>query len=447
MSSPLLVPSAYLGLSVAGAAFALNAHRPLARDGRLSLPVFFAGWLTSELPIQHIVWQAAITAAFVWEGALVMWPGWIGLAVTLVSWTALVQTFARARRAGEIVERALCEALGVGYRSRIPPSLLARMPPEPTLGEMILPFVRRSRDVERIRGVAYGPYGRRNELDIHRPRGAPSGCPVVVQVHGGAWVIGDKGQQGLPLVHHLAAAGWVCVSINYRLSPRSTFPDHIVDVKRALAWVKENIARYGGDPGFVVITGGSAGGHLSSLAALTAGDRSLQPGFEDADTSVRACVPFYGVYDFTNRTGKGRKDLLPLLERLVFKRRFADDPAAFDRASSMSRVHADAPPFLVIHGTHDTLVPVAEARYFVELLRASSRAPVVYVELPQAQHAFEVFTSARTAHVVRGVARFLGVVYGDHLAAGRKAEAALEAAVATEPVEAAEPREVAAAVA
>ncbi len=90
---------------------------------------------------------------------------------------------------------------------------------------------------------------------------------------------------------HLAARGWICVSIGYRVSPMHTWPDHIVDVKRALAWVKENIAHYGGDPDFVAITGGSAGGHLSTLAALTPNDPAFQPGFEDADTSGVASVP------------------------------------------------------------------------------------------------------------------------------------------------------------
>jgi acetyl esterase/lipase len=282
----------------------------------------------------------------------------------------------------------------------------------------VLPIVVRRRHVERIRDLSYGPYGRRNYLDIYRPRGAGGGSdarPVFVNVHGGAWILGDKERQAMPLIHHLASLGWVCVTINYRLSPRSTFPDHIVDVKRALAWVKENIASYGGDPAFVVLSGGSAGGHLASLAALTPDDAALGPGSERADTSVRACVPFYGVYDFTNRSGLGRADLIKFLERIVMKRRLADAREAFERVSPMSRVNAGAPPFLVIHGTNDSLVPVAEARLFVELLRGVSRAPVAYVELPQAQHAFEVFSSVHTAYVVRGVARFLGVVYGDWL--------------------------------
>ena len=83
--------------------------------------------------------------------------------------------------------------------------------------------------------------------------------------------------QSLPLLGHMAEHGWVCVSINYRLSPRATWPDHIVDVKRALAWTKANIAGHGGDPGFVAVTGGSAGGHLAAMCLQTdwAGDYGL----------------------------------------------------------------------------------------------------------------------------------------------------------------------------
>jgi acetyl esterase/lipase len=425
---PLALPSVYLAAAAVGAGFAFNAHRPLARGGGLSLSVFFAGWLTAELPLHHLAWQICFTAAFAWAGAMGAWPGWVGLGVTAVSWAALLDLFLRARKAHELVERTLVEALGPGYERRIAPDLLARLDPHPPLSELLLPFALRRRDVERIRNLSYGQYGRRNRLDVYRHKSRPEKAPVLVQVHGGAWVIGDKEQQGRPLVHHLASLGWVCVSINYRLSPRSTFPDHVVDVKRALGWVKAHIAEYGGDPDFVVLTGGSAGGHLSSLAALTAGDPELQPGFEDVDTSVRACVPFYGVYDFTNRDGVGRADMLPFLERLVFKRPLSEAREVFERASPMSRVHPGAPPFLVIHGTHDSLVPVEQARLFVKVLREASRAPVAYLELPQAQHAFEVFSSARTAHVVRGVARFLAYVYSEHRAGADRAEAAPRAA-------------------
>jgi acetyl esterase/lipase len=309
------------------------------------------------------------------------------------------------------------QALGPGYAEGIDAVERARLDAPQPLLQLVLPFALRHPDVERIKNLSYGPAGRRNQLDIYRPRRPGAGRPVLLQVHGGAWVIGDKSQQGLPLMTHLSSLGWVCVAINYRLSPRATFPDHIVDVKRAIAWVKANIAAYGGDPDFIVISGGSAGGHLSALAALTPNDPAYQPGFAEADTSVQACVPFYGVYDFTDREGVGRKDMRAFLGRIVLKRRFEEAPELFDQASPMSRVSAAAPPFLVIHGTHDTLVPVEEARLFVDLLRRASRQPVAYAEIPGAQHAFEVFASARTGHVVRGVARFVTLVHARYLAA------------------------------
>ena len=96
-------------------------------------------------------------------------------------------------------------------------------------------------------------------------------------MHGGAWTVGEKTHQGRPLMNQMAAKGWVCVAINYRLSPRDPWPAHIVDVKRAIAWIKDNIAEHGGDPDYLAITGGSAGGHLTALAALTPGDRSSSP--------------------------------------------------------------------------------------------------------------------------------------------------------------------------
>ena len=80
-------------------------------------------------------------------------------------------------------------------------------------------------------------------------------------------------------------------------------PAQIIDVKQAIAWIRENIAAYGGDPDYIAITGGSAGGHLSALAALTPNDPAWQPGFEDADTSVQVAVPHYGVYDMAGATG------------------------------------------------------------------------------------------------------------------------------------------------
>jgi acetyl esterase/lipase len=203
------------------------------------------------------------------------------------------------------------------------------------------------------------------------------------------------------------------VTINYRLSPRDAFPAHVVDVKRAIAWIREHGAEYGGDPRFVAITGGSAGGHLAALAALTPNDPEYQPGFEDADTTLQAAVPHYGVYDFA--AASGSRAARHLRDRFLGPKVLFRDPrseiAEFERASPLLRVNDGAPPFFVIHGRSDSLVDVDQARQFVRALREVSPATVAYAELPGAQHAFDVFPSVRSAHVVRGVDRFLRFTY------------------------------------
>jgi acetyl esterase/lipase len=413
-STDAMVSWLFLAVSLWGAWFAWNAYRPIYRPALLATFSFFAGWLTAELAVHHIVWQLAATLAFAWAGALLDWPGRIGFAITVVSWAALYRCQARAREAEEVMEDALSEALGADYRRDVPADLQGRLVTALDWRSLALPFRIRRPDVTRVRNVEYAQAGKtRLLLDVYHHRDRPERCPVLLQIHGGAWIVGSKDEQGQPLMQHLASRGWVCVSINYRLSPRATFPDPLIDVKRAIRWIREHGAAYGADPCFLVVTGGSAGGHLCALTALTANDPEYQPGFEQVDTSVDGCVAFYGVYDFTDRHGQYRnRGLTRLLERQVMKVPLATAPDAYEKASPMSRVSEEAPPFLVVHGDQDTLVPVDEARHFVATLRARTKALVAYAEIPGAQHAFEIFPSLRAALVVHGVERFVTYLYG-----------------------------------
>ena len=127
-------------------------------------------------------------------------------------------------------------------------------------------------------------------------------------------------------------------------------------------------------------------------------------------------MPLYGVYDFTDRYGTGRADMEPFLARVVFKSRLDDDRPRWEQASSITHVGPDAPPFFVIHGTNDSLVPVEQARTFVDQLRAQSRQPVAYAEIPGAQHAFESFPSVRAMATVHAIERFLAYVRSEHAA-------------------------------
>ena len=416
----------FLAASLWGAWFTWNAHRPL-RGPRIAALGFAAGWLTSELAIQHIAWQAVATAIFGLLGAFDAWPGLVGLGITAVSWVGLAACQWQASKAGKICDDALRAAFGDDYLERIDPSQRQYLSGNDAVDwlRLLRVFPIRLKGVEVTRDVRYGRGGGIDlHLDIYRRSDAPTDAPVLLQIHGGAWIMGSKKEQALPLMNQLAEMGWVCVSADYRLSPHATFPDHLIDCKRALAWVKENIADFGGDPGFVAVTGGSAGGHLCALMGLTQNDPEYQPGFEDADTSVACCLPYYGVYDFLNRNQTVPGDgMVPFLEKRVMKGSPDEIPEAWDRASPISRVNESTPSFFLIHGTSDSLVPVLEAREFSKVLAEKSPSPHAFAELPGAQHAFELFPSFRTHLVNNAACRYLALMYSSYRGAGAPREA------------------------
>ncbi|MEH6636171.1 MAG: alpha/beta hydrolase, partial [Halioglobus sp.] len=281
---------------------------------------------------------------------------------------------------------------------------------EVTFKDWCKPLSMRRSEVEVIRNIPYGPGGVRQQLDIYRPRFIPAGgCPVLLQIHGGAWMLGDKGGQALPLMYELASRGWICVAANYRLSPSVGFPTHLLDCKSALCWIRENGQEYGMNPDFVAVTGGSAGGHLAALMGLTANRPELQRDHPDTDTSVQACIPFYGVYDMLVRDKQhpNRQVYERFLAGKVMYESVQENPGLWDLASPVMQIHADIAPFMVLHGTHDSLALVSEGRVFNQKLRETSNSPVVYVEMPGAEHAWETVHSLRTEHTINGVHRFL----------------------------------------
>jgi acetyl esterase/lipase len=393
------------------AASTLNAYRPLARSGYPSLFSWMFGLVVTELPLQTLVSQL---------GGLALTARRLTRPVRIVAWAVAGVSalgLLNFSRAGHKANVPLTEALdnGLGTSRLTESDDLWRRPTGGGTAKTpgLLRMLRVHRDYAHDSNISYGEFGGANQLDIwRRPDLDPAGkAPVLFQIPGGAWTTGNKRGQAHPLMSHLAELGWICVAINYRHSPRNTWPAHIIDVKRALAWVKAHIAEYGGDPEFIAITGGSAGGHLSSLAALTPNDPEFQPGFEDADTRVQAAVPFYGVYDFT-RFNDAMHPMMPaLLVKSVVKQRPSTNMQPFITASPVNHVSADAPPFFVLHGRNDSLVPVEQARGFVERLRQVSNQPVVYAEMPFTQHAFDIFGSARAAHTAVAVEQFLAEVY------------------------------------
>ncbi|NNF68338.1 MAG: alpha/beta hydrolase [Acidimicrobiia bacterium] len=379
-----------LVVGVIGLFGAINALRRPRPDRHPALqPWWLPAMLVAELIPIRIAVHAVIGIVAIWLGALDHLSGRVGVVLTLLTWIGYGVLQARSHRALPALRRALNE-IGI-----------TDVEAEVEWSRALAGYPYRTPDtIEVIEDIEYGEG---LALDLYRTAGEDK--PIVVQIHGGGWRGGHKRQQARPLLHRMARDGWLAASVSYPLSPQATFPDHLIALKRAVAFIRANAARLGGDPSFIAVTGGSAGGHLSALLALTAGREEYQPGFEDADTSVQAAVPLYGIYDFLNRNDT--RDNWPLIPRAVMKEPVDADSPRYREASPLDQVHEEAPPFFVIHGTHDPLVRTAEARHFVAALRAVSKSPVAYAEIPGATHAFDIAHSVRTHQVVSGIQTFL----------------------------------------
>ncbi|MEV0402533.1 alpha/beta hydrolase [Actinoallomurus sp. NPDC050550] len=357
------LPFGYLTVLVLIAVCALIALAAPGRPRPLAMLAFRLGVAVNELPFVVFAWLLAATVLALVQGDLTS-PLLAGAAAVTTAGLGLVAW--RGHRALPAVQRAMG---AVPVSRRLPYRRI-----------LFRPFFRRHRGVERIPDLPYGPAGRRNLLDLYRRRSRPAGVPVLIHLHGGGYTSGRKNSQSLPLLYRLAGQGWVCVSANYRLRPQATFHDHVVDAKKVIAWVREHGPAYGADPDRIILAGSSAGAHMAALAALTPADPAFQPGFEHVDTSVAAVIGlggYYGPYDDADA-----------------------------QTSPLAHVGPDAPPFFLVHGDHDTVVPVEGARVFAERLCGLSTRPVVYAELPGGQHAFDLFHSLRFEAVVNAVDAF-----------------------------------------
>lgn len=358
------------------AAITLAAWRPPQQPRHLARAGYFAGLAPNEIPQVWALILTASTVSAVADGGLpTTIPGWMVLMGALATIVGLMGLVRRALGAAPTLTEALDEAGfnagGVGRR--------------PIWKTLLTPIPFRPRRIERIANLSYGP-GRRRRLDVYRSRSATTtSAPVLVYFHGGGYFGGDKHREARLLLHRLADRGWVCVSAGYRVQPEASFPEHLIDAKAAIAWVRDHAADYGADASTLVVAGSSAGAHLASLVAFTPNESVFQPGFEDRDTTTRAVIGLYGYYG--RYYGRDDKEFPP------------STPLAYDAT--------DAPPFLLVDAGLDSQVPVADARAFAEHLRQQSSNLVVRAELPGAQHGFDLFRSVRFDAVVDSIEAFL----------------------------------------
>jgi acetyl esterase/lipase len=373
------MPIGYLITTSLVACGVLGALAPPRRPFILGVLSFVAGFALNELPFIAAAWLVASTLLALDQTGLGSPVGVAAAVVAVLAMAGLVLIVRRALATGPALERALTDALGAGWRRGVGDARSGR---RVISGRVLFaPLWMRRPGVTRIANLSYGDAGRKNLLDVYHGRPGTAKKPVLIHLHGGVLFMGRKNRESLPLLYRLASQGWVCISANYRLRPAVAFPDHLIDAKKVIAWAREHARDYGADPSVVLVAGSSSGGQLAALAALTSNDPRYQPGFEHADTSVNAAICLHGYY---GQPGSGETDPF--------------SPLAYSGAG--------APPLFIAHGDRDSLIPVETARLFAERMRAGSAAPVVYAELPGAQHGFDRFHSIRFERLVDAMQDF-----------------------------------------
>lgn len=364
-----LISALFFTWFAAACLWTVNALRRPVPPGKRFPPLWLPGMLVSELAPLYFILRIVVAAVFLALGAADLAIGRAGIWLFAASQVGLLV----------VIVRTIRGAKATGHAP--PVSTLLKLRESMPAGVVCQPEV---------------PYWGSLTLDIYAREDADT-APTLIYVHPGSWMRGRPGRQARALFHRLAARGWVILDIRYPLSPDATFPEHLIGVKRAIAWAKSaKGAALGVDPERVAIAGGSSGAHLAALAALTVSDGELQPGFEEVDVSVVACVPFYGIYDLLVRNPT-RYDW-PFIARLVMKAKPEEDPDLYQRGSPIDQVHSNAPPFLVVHGEFDSVVLPLESQHFVAAL-SDAGVDAAYVEVPGAQHGFDAVASLRTRAV------------------------------------------------
>jgi acetyl esterase/lipase len=228
-------------------------------------------------------------------------------------------------------------------------------------------------------------------LDLYLPKGRQQ-RPLVLFIHGGGWVGGNTRHSGAladfpRALARLAAEGFVVASVEYRLAAEAPFPAALQDVRAALRFLRSNAERFRIDAAKVAVWGGSAGGHLAALAALSCGDRTLDTPAAATAASGTECVQgaviWYGVFDYAPVAARGTD----ANARMFLGCQAACSAEIVRRASPASYISRGDPPFLLIHGEADRVVEVGQSRTGEAALKAAG-LPVKSIYIPGVDHSF-----------------------------------------------------------
>ena len=276
-------------------------------------------------------------------------------------------------------------------------------------------------DPQDLTDVPYATQSPAQRLDLYLPHREGRAVPLVVYVHGGAFAFGDKADDRLRL-ESIRAHGYAVAAVNYRLSGEALFPAAVQDVKAAVRWLRANAARYGIDPDRFAAWGDSAGGHLAAMLGVTGDQRTSfdDPGLGNPGVSsaVQAVVDWYGPSDFLAMDTQARASRCP--EPQVHD--VPDSPESVWLGAPVQTVPTRAraanpisyaagarvlPPFLVVHGDADCLVPHGQSQILVAALRRHE-GEVTFTLLPGVGHGGPVFDADQKPLALAFLDRVLG---------------------------------------
>lgn len=236
------------------------------------------------------------------------------------------------------------------------------------------------------RGVSYLPEGRAEQADLYLPKNRDPAVrsPAVVVIHGGGWTGGKRNAgREYNIGTTLAAHGYVAMSIDYLLATedKPSWPMNIHDCKTAVRWLRANADRLQIDAKHIGAIGGSAGGHLVALLATSGNVPELDPpgSYADVSCAIQCAVPMYGAAEVRDTPNA----------KLMIGKTKDEDPAAYRLASPIASADPKDPPFLILHGTGDKLVPVEQSEILAEALKkVGVEQELVIVE--GAPHSFDL---------------------------------------------------------
>jgi acetyl esterase/lipase len=228
--------------------------------------------------------------------------------------------------------------------------------------------------VQEIKDLEYGKVGQRSlHLDLYRPK-TDKPVPGLIFIHGGAWKKGNRADMKYYAVKY-AARGYVTATISYRLSREAPFPAAVQDAKCAVRWMRAHASQYGINPDQIGVSGNSAGGHLSMMIGYSSDVPELEGdgGYAEISSCVQAVVNFYGPADLTTPFATKQTDLHGFLSG----KQYDKDPKLYAFASPITHLTKDDPPTLILHGTIDSTVPIAQADKLARRLEQLD-IPMVY---------------------------------------------------------------------